>query len=368
MGYSKKSWQTNCVYYFTFEKKENRKGEKMKNKMTKLVMTSIVTLLVADNSFAYPIVSDSESIRQGDILTLYPDHRDPNKVYFFPNSSMLAVDNSELPMFGLTTWGLNEIPFKSENAGAYMTFTARLTSDPLQQKAIDSYLADNPTKRIAVIPVKESTVGLTTNASNSNPFGKLIEEMSLSEHGGHGEDEIGFMATLTGIGARVFREAVKKPDVFKINYCYSFDGAGPDMDAKITVNWQRVYDHYRASFSVGSWFRKATITREVEKLRQDGHVKWEINGGTDEDQEYVKTITEEIVKRLFVPELQYVPAHQAAPRGWSFLNFGFTSTHRSEFKTETWEISRRALVERERCLPVNVRNVKNYYDTLVSDI
>ena len=324
-------------------------------------------LTLSSQSFAYPIVSDSEAIRYGDVLTLYLDHREANKVYFAPNSSMLAKDNSDMPMFGLTTWGLNEVPFRPENAGAWVTFTARLTSDPLQAAALARYLEDNPNKRVAIIPVKESTLGLESNKPGA-PFSKLFDEMSISRIGGHLEDEIGFMSTLTGIGAKVFKEAVKKPDSLKIQYCYTFDGAGPDMDAKITVNWQRVYDHYRSSFTVGRWWRKATITREVEKLRQSGHVKWEINGGTADDQEYVKEVAEQIVKRLFVPILQYVPAGQTKEaRGWSFMSFNHSSTHRSEHKEEVWEMSRRQLVERERCLPVNVRDVKNYYTDLVSD-
>ncbi len=341
---------------------------KLKKRLLAGTMTALSCTWLT-SAFAYPIVADSESIRMGDILTLYPDHQDPSKVYFFPNSSVIATDQSNMPMFGLTTWGLDQVPFKAEDAGAWMTFTARLTSDPLQKRALESYLKDNPSKRLAVIPVKESTVGLSSSTNSKQVFSKLIEEMSLSPYAGHAEDEVGFSGTLTGLGAKVFREAVKKPDFFKIHYCYSFDGAGPNMDAKITVNWKRVYDHYYASFSYGSWWRKVTVTREVEKLRQKGFVRWEINGGDKDDQEYVKIIAEMIVKRLFKPVLQYVPAGQASkPRGWSFMNFGFTSTHRSEFKEETWIMSRRELVERERCLPVNVRDVKKYYNDLVSNL
>lgn len=327
----------------------------------------LVSVLFSANLMAYPIVADSEAIRYGEILTLYPDHKDPNKVYFFPNSSMIARDSSNMPMFGLTTWGLNQVPFDPEQAGAWMTMTARLTSDPLQQKALESFLKDHPQKRLAVIPVKESTLGINSSKEGS-PFGALIDEYSLSPYSGHAEDEIGFMGTLTGIGAKVFKEAVKKPDSFKINYCYSFDGAGPDMDAFIRVKWKRVYDHYRSTFSAGGWFRRVKITREVEKLRQKGDVYWEVNGGTADDNFYVKQIAEKIVERLFKPELQYVPASQTAPKGWSFMRFGHSSTHRSEHKEETWRMSRRELVERQRCLPVNVRDVKDHYNDLVSDV
>ena len=331
------------------------------------LLSVLSVLLFAGHSFSYPIVADSEKIQFGEILTLYPDHRDPNKVYFFPNSSILAKDTSGLPMFGLTTWGLDDGDL--QEAGAWMTFTARLASDPLQQIALERYLKDNPGKSLAVIPVKQSTLGLETNNEGSSPFGTLFSEMSISDLAGHAEDEIGFMSTLTGVGAKVFKEAVKKPDAFKLTYCYSFDGAGPDMDAKITVKWKRVYDHYRASFSYGGWFRKVRITKEVEKLRQSGDVKWEINGGNADDQTYVKQVAEAIVSRLFTPVLQYVPAGQTKEsRKWSFLSFGFSSTHRSELKTETWEMSRRELVERERCIPVNVKDVKPHYNQLVTDL
>jgi hypothetical protein len=336
--------------------------------MKKKIVLGLCLLNLSQQAFSYPLVAESESIRMGDILTLYPDHRDPNKVYFFPNSSMIAKDSANMPMFSLTTWGLNDVPFNPEVAGAWMTFTSRLNSDPLQQKALNSYLADNPSKRIAVIPVKESTLGLTSTEQNATSFSKLFDEMSFSRLGGHAEDEIGFMATLTGIGARVFKQAILKPDAFKINYCYRFDGAGPDMDAKVVVNWKRVYDHYRATFSSGRWFAKVSITKEVETLRQQGHVHWEINGGSADDQHYVQQIAEKIVERLFKPELQYVPAHAASfNKGWSFARFGFSQTHREELKEETWTMVRRELVERERCLPVNVKDVNKFYNDLVTD-
>lgn len=328
-----------------------------------------ITLLFTTTIWAYPIVSESEKIKVGDILTLYPDHKDTNKVYFFPNSSMIARDSSNLPMFSLTTWGLLEIPYRPDQAGAWLTFTARLTSDPLQKKALESYLKDFPTKRLAVIPVKDTVVGIKSSEGKVAPFEKLIEQMSLSDFAGHAEDEIGFMGTLTGIGAKVFKEAVKKPDMFKIFYCYSFDGAGPDMDALIKVDFKRVYSYFRTSVSFSKgWFSKVHITKEVEKLKQQGAVSWEINGGNANDEEYIKLITNSIVKRLFVPELQVGAGNPGdSKRDWPFISFNLHHKSVEELKNETWTISRRQIVERDRCVPINVRDVSEHFSLLVSD-
>jgi hypothetical protein len=340
--------------------------------MKKFHTFTALLMLLSSWAHAVPIVAESAAVNMASALTLYPDHKDANKFYFMPNSSHFARDARGLPLFGFTYWGLDKENAEFEtnflsNGGAYMVFTAKLTPDLDQRNAIERFLKENPQSKIAVLPVMESTIGLTSTNADSAPLGILFQEMNFSR-AGRAEDEIGFNGILTKVGAKVFKSALQNPMLLKTDYCYKFQGYGPTMDAVIEVKWQRVYDHYRAAFGGRRWFSRVSVVKEVEKLRQDGYVHWEINGGDASDKEYVQEVVEKIVERLFKPELQYVPAGMSHGGGkWSYLSLSYSQTHREELKTEMWSLSQRALVEREMCLPITLKDLGPYLDQVMQN-
>lgn len=326
--------------------------------MKVLILLSLLTFGTS-KAFALPLLAESAALNVSSNLTLYPDHEDKNKFYFFPNSSRISSNDQGLPMFSFTHWGLKSGPLK--DAGAYMVFTNRLDSDRSQKEAIEAFLDANPAAGVAVLPVQSSMVGIQSE-SETTPLSRLFSELNFARVGGRAEDEIGVTSILTGLGAKVLLKAVETPNFFTFNYCYKVVGLGPSFDAKIHVKWDKVYDHFRASVSTGRWWWKANITHEVEKLRQSNLVSWEINGGDATDEEYVKMITAEIVKRLFVNELQYVPAGQTSrDSGWGFLRLNFAHTRREEHKEETWLLKKRLNIHNEHCTAVSLRGVNNHY-------
>lgn len=105
--------------------------------------------------------------------------------------------------------------------------TTRLDSDELQKNAIENFLEDNPKAKLAVIPVKSSTIGLSTSKTGFAPLARLFEEFNFAKHGGRAEDEIGINAILTGTGAKVFRTMLLDQEggsLINFEYCYTFQG------------------------------------------------------------------------------------------------------------------------------------------------
>src|SRR5690606_1598715 len=68
------------------------------------------------NAFALPILTESMN-GSGSLGTLYPDHENPNKVYFMPNRGGLQKGRSGVPEFGLSYWGIKE----PEKAGGFFS-------------------------------------------------------------------------------------------------------------------------------------------------------------------------------------------------------------------------------------------------------
>ena len=336
-------------------------------------MKALITLLilimgVQNQANALPLLAENEAINDWGNLTLYPDHEDPKKFYYFPNSSRLVRDENDVPLFNFTYWGLGNGPLNQ--AGAYMVFVSKLKSDSEQVTSIKKFLK---TKKggVAVLPVMQSMITLRSTKKGRPPLQKIFDEINFPPYGGRAEDEAGISAVLTGVGAKVFRATLlKKPNAaLKVDYCYKVQGLGPDMDAKITVNMKRVYEHFQANagFKGNLWWR-ASVKYEVEKLKDKRFVNWEINGGNATDEEYVQTIVTQIIKRMFKPELSTKPSSGSKSSwGFSWFSFNANGVKREELKNEVWNIKRRDLVTREFCVPLVLRDIDNYRDDLVID-
>jgi hypothetical protein len=317
-----------------------------------------------NTSSALPLLAENAAVNTYEALTLYPDHEDANKFYFMPNSSTFVRDASTgLPAFGLTYWGLSNGGSLAD-AGAYMVFALRLHSNPTQKAALEKAMAEG--KGIAVLPVQSSLIGLNSTQSAQPPLSRLFEEFNFSKKGGRAEDEIGVNSIMTGLGAKVFRSAIDNPMLLKIDYCYMVTGLGPDFDAKIKINWRRVYEHFETHASGGGLFFKWQVDVAIEKLRQQNAVSIEINGGNSTDEEYVRTVVKDVIERLFKAELEATPAPGAKPAGFfSFSRFSLKFTKKEELKEEVWTLKRRDLIEREFCVPVSLTEISKHKNELV---
>jgi hypothetical protein len=336
-------------------------------KTKNLLIPSLISLCAINAAHAIPLLAENAAQNVSTALTLYPDSDDPNLFYFMPNSSAIQMDSSAgtpMPMFGFTYWGLEQ-GANLANAGAYMTFTAHLVSDQNQKDAMNAFIASG--KKIAAIPLLNSTIGLTPATPGAAPLPLIFNELDFAAHAGMAEDDIGVNAVLTGIGAKVFKAAIDGTDLFKADYCFQVQGLGPNFDATISIHYQRVYDDFQAHFSGGGWFTSYQINAEVEKLRQSGAVSIVINGGDETLTEYVKGVADQITAKLFTPQLQSTPTSSSSTPWWSFTSYSMSATSRDQLADETWTMKKRDLVTREFCVPVTLSGLKPYYNDVVKN-
>lgn len=333
----------------------------MKNKA--LLLGFLFTSLLSKPVLAVPLFGETAGTIKNGILTLYRDHANPNKVYFFPNSTRFSSDNSGIPLFNFVYWGLEN----PSSGGAYMTMTTHLGSDTDQQAALDTYIKEHPEVEVAVLPIKSSTIGLQTTATGTAPLIDLFKEFNFAQYGGRAEDEIGVNAVLTGVGAKAFKALLTKSAgsaLLKMDYCYKVQGFGPNMDASISVNMKRVYEYFQASHSGGwGWF-SWSIQAVVEKLHAERAIQITMNGGDAKEWEYLQKISETITARMFVPELAATPITVAAPSNRLF-RFGGGAVRKEELQTETWNWKRTDLEERDFCTAIVIKDLDKYRDRLV---
>ena len=330
------------------------------------LITGAIALMITSIAVAVPLFGETAGTIKEGLLTLYKDSSDPNKVYFFPNSTRFSVDSSKVPLFNFVYWGLNAgAPLA--DAGAYMSLSTHLASDENQQAALDNYIKNHPAAEVAVLPIKKSMIGLQTTASNEQPLKSLFSEFNFAHVGGRAEDEIGVNAVLTPVGARAFKALLTKDmagSSIKFDYCYTIQGFGPNMDATVAVDMHRVYDYFELSHTGGWGWVSWSIKEVVEKLKDERAIQITMNGGDAKEWEVLNTVAATITERLFKPELSASPVTPASTN--NLFNFGVSGVHKEELKQENWHLTRRDLEDREFCTAVVVKDLKGYLDKLVT--
>jgi len=320
-----------------------------------LASISLSLLLFNQTASALPLLSENAAKRVSEILTLYPDSQDPNKFYYFPNSSRLAQDQNGRPLFSLAYYGLDNED--KTDGGGLLNAVFRLDMNQPMRKAVREFLDQNPHAGLAVLPVKASTVA----SGQLNMYTSL----HLPEHGGRAEDEMGMSIELTEIGAMIFRAKAKSGTGPQLNYCYKVEGLGPNMDAHIVMEWKQLYEYFRASSSAGALWWRTTITREVEKLYNTQHIFVTINGGDAQKQDYIFKLVDQMIAKLFEPKLNYNRSATQVLFESTPLQFNLNSVTKEELHRFEGRVVMRDLVEREYCVDLTVKDVEPYYNELV---
>lgn len=335
--------------------------------MTKKILGFLFFQIFSLSSMAIPLLGETAGTIKEGMLTLYKDHENPKKVYFFPNSTKFSVDQNKVPLFSFVYWGLTP-PINPLEAGAYLTMSTHLASDSSQESALKTFMDKNPDFEVAVLPIKSSVVGLTTTAGSApngtkSPLSGLFTEFNFAKAGGRAEDEIGINAVLTFAGAKAFKALLSRSNtgqLIKFDYCYNIQGFGPNVNAIIKLKMDRVYDYFNAKVSSGFLFwRPSEIKRVTEELHEKNEISIIMNGGDATQWEALEKVAQTITVRLFKPELS------ATAETSSNTFFSLSSVHKEELREETWNFIRRDLETREFCTAINIKDLEPYTNNLV---
>lgn len=315
--------------------------------MMKHITRTLVLGLLSANAFALPILTESMN-GSGSLGTLYPDHSDPNKVYFMPNRGGLQKDAAGVPEFGMSYWGIST---PNEKPGGFFAGVFNLSTGSELQKAIDAQLAKG--KSVAVMPVQSSYIHFADKDGN-RIMEMLFEDVDLPPFSGRAEDSFGLQATLTKVGAMALASQLRSGAVgLKMGYCYEVTGLSPVFNAKITLNYHKVYEHFLAQVSYGRWWYKVNIRTEIEKLVENKSIKIEINGGTAQDKDYVMGLVDRMVLKFFEPVLEN-------RRNSAGGRIGISYTKIMEDRTQTFEMTQRELINREYCVDMSLGQLKEF--------
>jgi hypothetical protein len=311
------------------------------------IMGLIVLLHFSATIHALPILSES-SDGTGLLATIYPDHENSSKFYFFPNTGALERDSSGVPRFGMSYWRALD----GNKTAGYFSGIFRLGLDSNLKDAINNY--KNEGKQISVIPVQESHIYFMEDREGNRLLTDLYNEISMPPFSGRAEDSIGISASLTTSGAMMLASILKNGgNGADLKYCYEIKGVSPLFDAKIQLNYHKVYEHFLAQAKGGRWWWKWSIRHEVEKLIESGEIKIEVNGGDANQYDYIMAISDRMIEKFMNPILDN-------RRSTTSGRFGISMTQIIEDRELKFNLKQREIISREYCVSLGLGELKAF--------
>jgi hypothetical protein len=319
---------------------------------------------------ALPLLRESRADFQGEMSTIYPDHEDPNLFYFLPNSSQLAKNRDGKPIFQLATFGLSTP--NNPDAFGTMNFILKAGLDDALKNELAAFKKKHPNARLTVVPFAESYI-TTLGVKDQLPISywdKVFLAIDYPPHAGVAETEVGVNTMLTGAGAKLYREIVRQggEGAHIMNLCFKVMGATPTMHARIHMNYQQVYEYWRASARTGWSIFGASISKVVEKLRREGHIQIEILGGDAKMEDLIFEVSKEMAKTYLVPILTAAPGPSAPEPAFKHVRFGFNQTYKEERTSGGYVLKKREFVTDSRCVPLALKELKKYANEVIVDV
>lgn len=308
---------------------------------------STLMIFISLNANALPILAESED-GQGLLATIYPDHENSKKFYFFPNAGGLEQNENGEPRFGMTHWTPS-----SENATAgYFSGIFRLRLTENLKSAVEGLVKEG--KQLAVVPVQKSYLSFMKNEKNEAIMTDIFKEVSMPPFSGRAEDSMGISGTLTRDGAQVMSAILGAGgNAADLHYCYEIRGLSPLFHANIQLNYHKVYTHFLAQSSGGRWWWKWSIRTEVEKLIESGDIRIHINGGNANQYDYIMALADRMIAKFMEAKLEN-------RRGTTSGRFGISYTQIIEDRDISFDLKQRELIDREFCVSLGMDELKNY--------
>ncbi len=199
----------------------------------------LLTFLMTSTAFALPVFNRNVA-SSGNLVTIWPDHLDPNQFYFAPNMMMLALKSNGKPKFNVTY-------FKNECEGLKICkkkamINAFFIADMNRLELIaakESISKRIPGARFSPAPFMESRVefGLALDA--------FVEKHDCAPSAGQTSDEVPCSITLNKTGIKTLIPYLNDGKIVPFKFFYKMSGvlqnaAGQytdsSMDYSIAVN------------------------------------------------------------------------------------------------------------------------------------
>jgi hypothetical protein len=198
----------------------------------------LLALLFGTSAYAVPVLNENIAA-EGALLTIWPDHKDPNHFYFAPNLMEISQDRNQNLKFHLTEFYDNCRLGRCTKRAMLNTFFIAAYREHHLKIAQEGILKKFPKARFSPIPFLSSKVEFGRTLT---PF---VKDNDCAPKGGQAADEVPCSMVLNYKGINTLVPYLNEGKIVPFRFLYkiagvlaSGDGTFQDemIDYSITVN------------------------------------------------------------------------------------------------------------------------------------
>jgi tetratricopeptide (TPR) repeat protein len=236
-------------------------------------------ILILQSTFLSGEIALDQVVQAGRFV-FYRDHADPHIYYYVPDAPRLATKADGTPEFTFIKY--TKIDGETKGGILHFLVTWGLTAAEISAAQALLRQQDPQAKIAGPVPFKEGVFRvISSTAGEGGLFNRRIV--------GEGKAPIlpgqkaAVSIALTPEGASLLWESFKNPtsDV-SVMYTLKFAGLTPAFQAKLKVNWDKVYTHHDVRLQAEGTIKivrlEADIKAILDDLRQKGAIQLEVAG------------------------------------------------------------------------------------------
>lgn len=275
----------------------------------------VVALFIsAHNLLSQPVFID-QPIQAGDLL-VFPHITDSSKYYFLPNKLALGTTESGLPQFSFLRYVQNvktkpgtEQLIEGDGGGiVHALVELKVTESEISraQSALRSKTKNKNAVIVGPIIYKGGTFSLVSSfAEEGSEFTKKV--IGVGRAPVFVGNKAAVSIRLTKLGAKILWESCHTPTPdLSFSFVMDFSGYRSPMQARIEVDWDKVYTHEAFDFGVDVGYPPyvsvgADIKAAFDELRENGTIKVVNFGADDEMEAMIDAAYKKILDMMFLP-------------------------------------------------------------------
>ncbi len=286
----------------------------------------------------------------GEEVTFYPDTDSKYQYYYLPVKPRLATRKhgnlGQVPQFQFLKYNF-AVRNKDSTTGGILQMALTVSlPDGLLDEAKAQIAQTKGLKqkrvRIGMIDIAEANLEFAVSGGEGGKFATSYLGKGPSIR--HAGEVAPVVIDLSPEGAAVYQKMMTGTAGLAVNYTYTYTGYTPEIDVKVTGEWDKVYKHYSRSSqvraTVGRWWFKGSFEGNWQKVREDLvdnadiKIEWQVKPDYNkpEGKRLIDLIEETILMRITEavltqepPKADEKPAEPAKAKlnkGW-FGGFGY---------------------------------------------
>jgi len=256
-----------------------------------------------------------QPIQAGELL-VFPHITDSSRYYYLPNKLSLGETESGLPQFSFLRYVQNvktkpgtEQVVEGDGGGiVHALVELKVTESQISraQNALRSKTNNRDAVIVGPVVYKGGTFSLVSSfAEEGSEFTKKV--IGVGRAPVFVGNKAAVSIRLTKLGAKILWESCKTPTPdLSFSFVMDFSGYRSPMQARVEVDWDKVYTHEAFDFGVDVGFPPyvsvgADIKAAFDELRENGTIKVINFGADDEMEEMIDAAYKKILDMMFQP-------------------------------------------------------------------